>query len=140
MKRAVSCSETEVFFSMTTSLKREIINIQSFLQIVPYLQDTGALRAQEDIRYLKHLLFYEKFSVSLEYQILVFLSLFRQTFLIFHNFIVTLLVLYLHFTQILQILRIMYIANYIANGCSMHCKHLRAFFHVHTRRIQQERS
>lgn len=36
------------FSLLTASLKRGIINI-SFLQIVPDMQDTSALRAQEDI-------------------------------------------------------------------------------------------
>lgn len=67
-------SDVLLFFSMTISLKRGIINIRyiSFLQIAPvYMQDTRALCAQEDIRYLKHLSFVKKFSASLEYLILL---------------------------------------------------------------------
>lgn len=43
------CLETKVFPPVTTSLKRGIINIRSFLQIAPDMQDTSALRAQKDI-------------------------------------------------------------------------------------------
>lgn len=39
----------KVFPSVTISLKRRIINIRSFLQIAPDMQDTGALRAEKDI-------------------------------------------------------------------------------------------
>lgn len=49
MQEERECLETKVFPSVTTSLKRGIINIRSFLQIAPDMQDTSTLRAQEDI-------------------------------------------------------------------------------------------
>lgn len=41
------CLETEVYLSLATSLKRGIINIRSFLQIVQDMQDMSAWRVED---------------------------------------------------------------------------------------------